>query len=107
MKFDIARAWKDETYRQSLSTEQLNSLPANPAGELTDADLATITGAGGFDGPAGVGGVGGVGALGVLAIPTGSQRNESVALICEVNVFSINVNVINLLASLTQVCIKG
>ncbi|MEO7022529.1 MAG: hypothetical protein ABI234_20435, partial [Ktedonobacteraceae bacterium] len=43
----------------------------------------------------------------IVPVSLGSVRNESVALICEVNIFSINVNVINLLASLTQVCIKG
>jgi mersacidin/lichenicidin family type 2 lantibiotic len=38
---DIVRAWKDESYRRSLSTEQLAALPPNPAGlvELTDEDL--------------------------------------------------------------------
>jgi len=52
MKFDIVRAWKDETYRQSLSEEQLSALPANPAGqlELTEADLPFVSG--------GIGGVG-------------------------------------------------
>ncbi len=98
MKFDIARAWKDETYRQSLSTEQLNSLPANPAGELSDADLADVSGGiGGFGGD--FGGFGN----GLFA----NTRNESVAVICELNIFSVIANVVNLLASLTQVCIKG
>ncbi len=100
MKFDIARAWKDETYRQSLNEEQLNTLPANPAGELSDADLADVSG--------GIGGFGGLGGLGSFGSgPFANTRNESVAVICEVNIFSINVNVVNLLASLTQVCIKG
>src|SRR5579885_3521740 len=46
MKFDIVRAWKDQSYRQSLSQEQLSQLPANPAGEveLSDATLASIYG---------------------------------------------------------------
>ncbi len=44
---NIVRAWKDETYRQSLSTEEQTTLPANPAGaiELTEAQLAGICGA--------------------------------------------------------------
>jgi mersacidin/lichenicidin family type 2 lantibiotic len=44
---NIVRAWKDETYRQSLSSEEVAMLPANPAGEieLTDAELAAVTGA--------------------------------------------------------------
>jgi mersacidin/lichenicidin family type 2 lantibiotic len=45
---NIARAWKDETYRQSLSVEEQAMLPANPAGEieLTEAELGAISGAG-------------------------------------------------------------
>ena len=48
MKLDIIRAWKDEAYRQSLSVEQLSTLPANPAGELelSEADLAAVYGGG-------------------------------------------------------------
>jgi len=44
---NIVRAWKDETYRQSLSTQEQAVLPANPAGEieLTDAQLAVVYGA--------------------------------------------------------------
>ena len=30
----IVRAWKDETYRKSLTQEQLADLPAHPAGEI-------------------------------------------------------------------------
>ena len=50
MKFDIARAWKDEAYRQQLSSEEQAMLPANPAGslELSDAELETVNGATGF-----------------------------------------------------------
>jgi mersacidin/lichenicidin family type 2 lantibiotic len=49
MKIDIIRAWKDEEYRNSLSSEEQAMLPANPAGalELSDADLEGIHGAGG------------------------------------------------------------
>lgn len=45
-KIDIVRAWRDESYRLSLSEAERASLPESPAGpvELTDADL---TGAGG------------------------------------------------------------
>ena len=51
MKFDIVRAWKDETYRQSLRGE---ALPANPAGEmeLSNDDLESGWG-GSFGGPGG------------------------------------------------------
>jgi mersacidin/lichenicidin family type 2 lantibiotic len=46
MKLDVVRTWKDENYRQSLSEEQLNLLPANPAGELelSEAELQSIYG---------------------------------------------------------------
>jgi mersacidin/lichenicidin family type 2 lantibiotic len=47
MKFDIVRAWKDEAYRASLSTEEQAMLPENPAGalELSDAELEAVHGA--------------------------------------------------------------
>ena len=47
MKIDVVRAWKDEAYRASLSSEEQAMLPANPAGELelSDADLESIHGA--------------------------------------------------------------
>jgi mersacidin/lichenicidin family type 2 lantibiotic len=51
MKFDIVRAWKDAAYRQSLSSDDLALLPANPVGEieLSDADLESVRGAQGID----------------------------------------------------------
>ena len=47
MKFDIIRAWKDESYRASLSTQEQAMLPENPAGalDLSDAELEAIHGA--------------------------------------------------------------
>ena len=47
-KLHIIRAWKDETYRNSLSAEQRAALPANPAGaiELTEAELDVVAGGG-------------------------------------------------------------
>ncbi len=109
MQFDIVRAWKDEAYYQSLSTEQLSTLPANPAGELTDMDLATISGCGGFEG-AGVPAVPAIPAIPALVTGTGggNVRNESIALICEINVFSVSaVSNIAILGSVTQFCAKG
>lgn len=46
-RVDIVRAWKDAEYNESLGAEERASLPENPAGlvELTDAELATVTGA--------------------------------------------------------------
>jgi len=44
---DIARAWKDDTYRASLTEAQLSSLPENPAGvlALSDYELDEVSGA--------------------------------------------------------------
>ena len=49
---NVVRAWKDEVYRQSLSTEEQAMLPINPAGEteLTDRELEAISGAYDSDG---------------------------------------------------------
>jgi mersacidin/lichenicidin family type 2 lantibiotic len=109
MKFDIARAWKDEEYRQSLSEEQLSTLPTNPAGELTDDELADVAGGSFGVGGRGFGGVGGVGGLGGFGGGFFAQvRRESVAVICEINVFSVNIIAnIAVLGSATQICAKG
>jgi len=53
---NITRAWKDEAYRQSLSTEEQAALPTNPVGEieLTQEELEAISGAywgGGYSNP--------------------------------------------------------
>ncbi|GCE09051.1 mersacidin/lichenicidin family type 2 lantibiotic [Dictyobacter aurantiacus] len=47
MSLDIARAWKDAQYRGTLTSEELAQLPENPVGalELTDNDLASVSGA--------------------------------------------------------------
>jgi mersacidin/lichenicidin family type 2 lantibiotic len=51
---DIIRAWKDENYRLSLSREEQELLPANPAGtiELSDELLDQVVG--GLDDPSAV-----------------------------------------------------
>jgi mersacidin/lichenicidin family type 2 lantibiotic len=43
---DIIRAWKDKSYRNSLSADQLAQLPENPAGaiELTNDELGNVDG---------------------------------------------------------------
>ena len=43
---DVARAWKDEEYRNSLTPPQLAALPPNPAGEieLSEFDLDQTSG---------------------------------------------------------------
>lgn len=83
MKFDIVRAWKDEAYRQTLSTEELNTLPANPVGEISDADLeAAFGGWGPGWAPYGP------------ACTSVESHASSTALICEVNLFTVNANVL-------------
>lgn len=43
---DVARAWKDESYRESLTSDQLAALPAHPAGiaELSEEELVAAAG---------------------------------------------------------------
>lgn len=43
---DVIRAWRDEKYYRSLTSEQQQSLPAHPAGliELTDNDIRQVFG---------------------------------------------------------------
>jgi len=45
-KVDVARAWKDKDYLDSLTAEEKASLPPNPAGavELSDDDLEGVAG---------------------------------------------------------------
>ena len=45
--FDIIRAWKDEDYRNSLTEEQKNQLPENPAGviDMSDKEMESLNGA--------------------------------------------------------------
>ena len=44
---NVIRAWKDEMYRNGLSTDEQAQLPANPAGaiELTEDELQGVDGA--------------------------------------------------------------
>jgi mersacidin/lichenicidin family type 2 lantibiotic len=46
---DVIRAWRDEKYYRSLTSEQQQSLPAHPAGliELTDNDIRQVFGGSG------------------------------------------------------------
>lgn len=113
MKFDIVRAWKDEAYRRKLSNEQRATLPANPAGELTDAEMEMVCGGGG-----GLGAGGGAPvvmpaapavhhvyhvyhhsavAVSASAAASGSEiRVHSYGLLCDINVFSADVHVLGL-----------
>ena len=46
-KIDVIRAWRDEEYRDSLTEQELSSLPENPAGMATvdDSALRSVNGA--------------------------------------------------------------
>jgi len=102
MKFDIARAWKDESYRQTLSEEQLAMLPTNPAGEMSEDELAMVCG----------GGLGvGVGAASSSSSSAQAihdeQRLHSFALLCDVSIFSLNViqiPIVPIASPFTQCC---
>jgi mersacidin/lichenicidin family type 2 lantibiotic len=89
MEFDIERAWKDEAYRQTLSEEQRQALPANPAGDLSEAELEAARGAWGpgWVPPVGVG-------VGVPVLTSTDIHESSTGLICEVNVFTVNLNLV-------------
>lgn len=93
MQFDIVRAWKEDSYRQSLSADLRNTLPANPVGELelADTDLEAIYG--GWGGSSNSG-------------RNSSQRIDSLPSICEINLYTLNLLNIPLFNSAVQVCKK-
>jgi hypothetical protein len=124
MKLDIVRTWEDESYRQSGEIE------------LSDAQLQSIYGGGGFGGGGPVPGAPGLGGGGpVGGVPFGgsgpfgggagfgvgvghsgawasSARIHSFSVICDVNVFSNNIitgvlSLINIANQNTQVCINN
>lgn len=114
MKFDITRAWKDESYRQNLSHEDMSFLPMNPIGdvELTDTELELVFGGGGGGGgitpPPTVGGGGGHACVTNSCGGYQFSHNESMAVICEINIYSISIlGNIALLGDVVQTCIKG
>jgi mersacidin/lichenicidin family type 2 lantibiotic len=45
-QLDIVRAWKDATYRRSLTPQQRANLPGNPAGELALSDEEMLVASG-------------------------------------------------------------
>jgi mersacidin/lichenicidin family type 2 lantibiotic len=128
MKFDIVRAWKDEAYRRNLSEEQRDRLPANPAGELTDAEMGMVYGGGGGMGSGGGGGgmpvtpaapaVGHgyhfhrhssivVGTTAASAAASSESHTHSWSLLCDLSLFSVNliqVQLIPIASPLTQCC---
>ena len=112
MKFDIVRAWKDESYRQSLSEEQLNTLPVNPVGILSDAQLEVVYGGGGapLGAIAPLGGVGAGAGVGESSSLASEKRIHSFAFECDMNIFSLNLislshlGLANILSPTTQIC---
>jgi mersacidin/lichenicidin family type 2 lantibiotic len=104
MIFDTVRAWKDETYRLSLSQEQLDSLPAHPAGELAETDLALVSG--------GSEGVGVAGSANAEAFSHEQRKHSFSGLICDINIFSNNIEIlshlaINIANAQHQVCVNN
>ena len=112
MKIDTVRAWKDETYHESLSDEQRAALPANPAGELdlTEVQLKSIYGSGGA-GPANSPAA--AAAPVPVPVPVGgggfaSSHLVTFAVECENTAFSLNFNTGAALFSFpTNVCINN
>jgi len=89
MKFDIVRAWKDEEYRRTLDSEELKTLPENPAGELKDSQLARVIGGNSPDSAAAA-------AATTNWFGTGARRSHHTwAGLCDINLFS---NVVPILA---------
>ncbi len=89
MKFDIVRAWKDEAYRQTLSEEQLETLAANPVGELNETELAAVCGGDDFPGEFGFGAA--------AASASSRTHTHSFSVLCDINVFSLErIKVINI-----------
>jgi len=107
MKFDVVRAWKDETYRQTLSDEQLEMLPANPAGELNDAEMAAVNGGnGGFGDGFGFGAASSSSSSSKFA----REHSHSFSLICDISIFSLNVvqlNIIPIASEFHQTCVES
>jgi mersacidin/lichenicidin family type 2 lantibiotic len=114
MKSDIVRAWKDETYRQSLSDEQFNALPAHPAGELGETELETVAGGGGA--PYGAYEAYGAGASSSSAAASSVIRSHSYGFTCDISIFSVNAltkgvisvdELINVLSPNSQCCLNS
>jgi len=109
MKFDEVRAWKDETYRQSLNEEQI----AHPAGMLDDEDLAAVLGGDSpYDGD--MSSAAAASSSNTNNNALASKRCHSWGITCDINIFSAKVSVLEILSSLidignseTQVCIAS
>lgn len=86
MKFDLVRAWKDESYRQSLSDEERGMAPASPVGEveLADDSLQSIYGTG-----FGPGFLGASGASGASEAASIHENFHSLAFRCNEALFSL------------------
>ena len=91
MKFDLVRSWKDEAYRQSLDAGQLDALPVNPAGELSETDLASVVGG---DSPDSATDAAAAAAASTSTTNTSSRHTHSFALLCDITIFSTSIHVL-------------
>jgi len=99
--YDLVRAWKEESYRQALSDEQLHALPANPAGPLE------------LDGPALAAICGGQPAASPFLADTPQSFHfeeflHSFALVCDEAKFSLTaMKNVHIASPITIICING
>jgi len=91
MKFDLVRSWKDEAYRQSLDAGQLDALPVNPAGELSETDLASVVGGDTPDSAAAAAAAAATSTTNAL-----SRHTHSFALLCDITIFSTSIHILSI-----------
>lgn len=101
MNLDIVKAWKNQTYRQSLGSEEMIALPVHPAGELMESDLASVRG--GDGGPFGIAGTAASRAV------SEDIHVHSFGVTCDTNIFSAAqlatlTGAINILSTIAQIC---
>jgi mersacidin/lichenicidin family type 2 lantibiotic len=90
MKFDLVSAWKNESYRATLSEEELGMLPANPVGELSEAELAKVIG-GDMPDSAAAAAAAATSSTNTLGM---ERHTHSYAVICDINIFSDSIRLL-------------
>lgn len=99
MNFDM-RSGEDENFHQNTGKALVNVLPANPADELSDAELESIYAAGIFP-------FGTTGLAGSSSSFASSTRVHSFSFTCDISVFSLNlliIPVVNIANCVNQIC---